>query len=136
MKNILKVDSKNKRLVMDRTFAKNAEIVGSKEYIILQDARRDYPSYNVDRRQIKRNPNKECYHGLTYSYMRKYIASHEKDPEPVLAELEEMIGISKCHSLCKRYPTIKKWFLDRYPAVAEFGMEHDEVPPVSFDEAA
>ena len=77
MKNVLKVDSVNKRLVMDRSFAKEAEIVGSEAYILLQNARRDYPTYTVVRRQIKRNAAKECYRGLTYEYMESYIASHD-----------------------------------------------------------
>lgn len=69
MKNVLKVDSVNKCLVMDRTFAKEAETVGSEAYMLLQNARRDYPTYTVVRRQIKRNSAKECYRGLTYEYM-------------------------------------------------------------------
>jgi diaminopimelate decarboxylase len=44
-----------------------------------------------------------------------------------LDELDEMIGISRAHSLGKRYPTIKAWFLERYPAYAEFGMTADEL---------
>ncbi len=56
------------------------------------------------------------YRGLTYNYMKAYIASHESEEnaEVVLAELEEMILISKCHSMGYRYPTIKAWFLEKY----------------------
>ena len=43
MKNYLKVDVAESRLVMDRTFAKNCAIAGSAEYNLLQSARRDYP---------------------------------------------------------------------------------------------
>lgn len=42
MKNYLKVDIANARLVMDRTFAKNCAIAGSAEYNLLQSARKDY----------------------------------------------------------------------------------------------
>lgn len=76
MKNYLKVDIANARLVMDRTFAKNCAIAGSAEYNLLQSARKDYPNFTVEQRTIKRNANKECYRGLTYEYMKKYIASH------------------------------------------------------------
>ncbi len=124
MKNYLKVDVMNSRLVMDRTFAKNCAIVGSMEYDRLQAARRDYPSFAVVQRTIKRNANKECYRGLSYDYMRMYIVKHEskESEEAVLAELEEMILISKCHSMGYRYPTIKAWFLAKYPEIAAFGM--------------
>lgn len=123
MTNYLRIDMANSRLVMDKAFAKNAAIAGSREYKILQDARRDYEGFTVVTRQIKRNPNKECYKGLTYSYMEDYILTHEKD-ETVNAVLEEFYEkrlISECHSKAFRYPVIKQWFLERYPEVKFFG---------------
>ena len=127
MKNVLKVDSVNKCLVMDRTFAKEAETVGSEAYMLLQNARRDYPTYTVVRRQIKRNSAKECYRGLTYEYMESYIASHDNAASR-RAEYSELRLLAECHSI--RYPTIKKWFLAAYPEVAQYGMMEStqEVP--------
>ena len=69
MTNYAKVDHTNRRIVMDRTFAKNAEIVGSTEYNQLQACRKDYPTYTVVRREIKKNPNQVRYSGLTYQYI-------------------------------------------------------------------
>ena len=77
-------------------------------------------------RKFKTNTKQEHYRGLTYDFMREYIKSHEADPKPVLHELEEQIGISKCHSRNKRYPSIKAWFLERYPEIARFGMPKQE----------
>ena len=124
MKNILKIDHPTKTITMDRAFAKNAENTRSEEYAHLQSVRRDYPTYTVVRRQIKSNPNKENYKGLTYAYMKRYIATHEEGEEQkaVLKEFEEKLLISECHSKCHRYPVIKKWFLEKYPEVAQFGM--------------
>ena len=66
MTNFLRVDAVNRQLVMDKAFAKNAKIVGSAEYNMLQRARSDYDGYSVVTRRIKRNPNKESYKGLSY----------------------------------------------------------------------
>ena len=60
MKNTLKINHAERTITMDRTFAKNAENTMSAEYSHLQSVRRDYPTYTVVRRQIKKNPNKEC----------------------------------------------------------------------------
>ena len=67
MKNTLKINHAERTITMDRTFSKNAENTMSAEYAHLQSVRRDYPTYTVVRRQIKKNPNKECYkaHKLT-----------------------------------------------------------------------
>ncbi len=125
MTNVLKLDHSNSNIVMDRTFAKKAEIVGSREYLLLQDCRRDYPFYTVIRRTINKKPDQEHYRGLTYEYMENYINSHENKEEN-LKTFSEMINISKCHSACKRYPVIKEWFLNSYPEIKMFGIPKDE----------
>lgn len=128
MKNILKIDHVHCTIIMDRTFAKNAENTMSAEYAHLQSVRRDYPNYVVARRQIKKNPNKECYKGLTYAYMEDYIIGHESGDarEKVLNEFAELRLIAQCHSKAHRYPVIKQWFLDKYPEIANFGMSAAE----------
>lgn len=94
-------------------------------YAQLQSVRRDYPTYSVTTRQIKKNPKKETYAGLTYEYMRNYIITHasEETREKEVSEFDELVLISKCQTKAKRYPTIKKWFLAKYPAIAKFGMD-------------
>lgn len=128
MTNYAKVDHTNRRIVMDRTFAKNAEIVGSTEYEKLQACRKDYPTYTVVRREIKKNPNQVRYGGLTYQYMEDYIMTHESREtlNAVLDEFNEMLLISRGYSKAFRYPTIKRWFLLKYPEFAEFGRKPAE----------
>ena len=129
MTNILRVDHENKTLVMDKTFEKNSSIFGSRESQMLEEARRAYPTYTVARRQIKKNTHQEHYNGLTYEYMRWYIKTHEEGEAltTIIKEFEELLLISKCHSKGKRYPTIKKWFLELYPEVKTFGMSEEQL---------
>ena len=122
------VDFVNETITMTRKFAEKATDPRTKEYEILQQTRRDYPYFTVRKHTIKKNPNKECYKGLTYEYMIDHIKTHEtaENAEKVLAEFKEMKHISECHSKAFRYPTIKKWFLDKYPSVATFGIDLEE----------
>lgn len=109
MKNTLKINHTNRTIIMDRTFAKYAENTMSEEYAHLQQVRRDYPTYTVLRRQIKRNSNKKTYNGLTYEYMEDYIMTHG-EPETIkknLHDFHEMRLISECHGKAFRYPVIK-----------------------------
>ena len=122
----IKVNYAKRKIVLSSAFAKKCFTPGSVEYTQLQAVRADYPDFALVTREFKTNTAQEHYRGLTYDFMREYIGSHEKDAKVVLAELEEMIGVSKAHSLHKRYPTIKAWFLERYPAIAEFGMTKSE----------
>ena len=125
MKNTLRIDFTNKAIVMDRSFAKNCENTMSEEYAHLQTVRRDYPDYKVMTRTIKRNPHKETYKGLTYEYMENYILNHGTEAEvaEALKEYRELRLISKCHGRGLRYPTIKRWFLERYPEIDSFTLE-------------
>ena len=91
MTNYIKIDHKNKKLVYDRAFAKNSSIVGSKEYKLLQEARRDYPDYKPEQKKIKRNADKATYSGLNYDYMREYILKYGTDKKAELEEFEDMI---------------------------------------------
>lgn len=128
MKNTLKIDFENSRIVMDRTFSKKVQNTNSEEYAHLQQVRKDYPTFKVEARQIKKNPNKETYKGLTYDYMRFYIFTHEPadNRKKVIEEFEELVLISQCHSQSKRYPVIKNWFLNKYPEIKEFGISNEE----------
>lgn len=122
----IRINNAERKIILSSAFEKKAFVYGTVEYAQLQAVRNDYPDFVLVTRKFKTNANQEHYRGLTYDYMREHIKSHEANPQPVLDELDEMIGISKCHSLNKRYPTIKAWFLERYPAVAEFGMPKSE----------
>ena len=124
MKNTLKINHTDRLIIMDRTFAKYAENTMSDEYAHLQQVRRDYPSYTVLRRQIKRNSDKKTYNGLTYEYMEDYIMTHGS-PETIkknLNDYHEMRLISECHGRAFRYPVIKSWFLEKYPEIMRFGV--------------
>lgn len=125
MKNTLKVDYTNRLIIMDRTFAKNASDTRSAEYQHLQRVKQDYPSFEVVRKQIRKNPGKESYKGLTYEFMRDYISSHEpkENVNDMLAAFDEMLLISRCHSI--RYPRIKEWFLKRYPHIEIYALDEE-----------
>lgn len=114
---------------MNTTFAKEMRNPLSDEYALLQKVKMENPGFRVQTRKINTNPKKDTYKGLTYKYMKKYIKLHEtkEEAEKVIAYLEDQILISKCHGQRLRYPTIKKWFLAKYPEVAQFGIESEAV---------
>ena len=133
MKNYLKVDDRNKLLIMDRAFDKNRRIVGSYEYDLLQRAKADNPLYSVVLRHIKVNPEKRVYKHLTYEYMREYILRHPNS-EARMKEFDEIMLRAKCHAIT--YPKVKNWFLTAYPEIDDFSPEeyHDEKKATNFEE--
>lgn len=122
-KSTLKVLHSENVIQMNRIFAKAAENTMSDEYAHLQKVRSQYPEYAVTTRTIKRNGSQEHYKGLTYDFMRWYIQKVEGENAPaVLKSFEDLIDISKCHSVSKRYPVIKARFLAAYPEIVDFNV--------------
>lgn len=119
------VDLEKRTIVMTKKFAVAASNPLSGEWKILQEVRSAYPEFEVKRHTIKKQPNKECYKGLTYDYMRNYIMTYDENAMEVLNELEHQIVISRCHSSNVRYSTIKKWFLNKYPEIKNFGTQRN-----------
>ena len=119
----IRIDRENNVVVMTRKFATKADDPRTEEFRLLQEVKAAYPNIKVKNHTIRKNPNKECYRGLTYDYMKEYIKVHEskENVESVIAELEDLIFTSKGHSKAYRYPTIKAWFLEKYSDFATFG---------------
>ena len=120
MMNDLRIDFTKNEIIMSRSFEKCASIAGSEEYRRLQLVRQDYPTFSEVRRSIKKAPTKETYAGLTFAYMENYIATHA-NAEQIKKVYDELRLIGACHKVS--YPTIKKWFLETYPEIVEFGID-------------
>jgi len=123
MTSAIRINHFDKEILISKSFQKAAMNPTSKEYAELMEIMSNHPTYKLAQRVIKKNTQKETYAGLTYEYMRDYIILHSAPEEETaaVAEFDEMIHISKCHSKAQRYPTIKKWFLEKYPEIDMFG---------------
>lgn len=121
MTSAIRLNHLTKEILISKSFAKAAMNPTSIEYLDLAEVMSKHTDYKVSQRHIKTNSNKECYHGLTYDYMRWYITVHVPVNKSLkyLDELEKKIDISRCHSI--RYPVIKNWFLNTFPEVKDFG---------------
>lgn len=130
MKPIIRVNHEERKIELNKEYFRRIQNPRSEEYETLQMVRKDYPRYEVCLYTIKRNPNKKTYKGLNYEYMETYILTHEpKEAKAVvLDEFYNMRHIAECHKASYGYAVIKKWFLAKYPEIAEFGMEKKEDP--------
>ena len=130
MKPIIRVNHEERKIELNKEYFRRIQNPRSEEYETLQMVRKDYPRYEVCLRKIEKNPNKKTYKGLNYEYMETYILTHEpkETKAVVLDEFYNMRHIAECHKASYGYAVIKKWFLAKYPEIAEFGMEKKEDP--------
>ncbi len=121
--NNLTINTQKKNIVMTKGFAKKASVFGTPEYKMLQDARKDYPTYSVT---TKKSTPRENYKGLTLDYMKTYIKAHpatvtiDGTEENVLSIFYKLAGLDSNGQKNPEgnkaaYGQIRKWFLDLYP---------------------
>lgn len=118
------INARSHSIEMTKKFAKAAAKFGSDEYNQLQEARKDYPNYKVVTVSRKTSTKKESYKGLTYSYMESYIKAHDDEEKSIMAKYMMLRGLSQeaqevLAEPCS-YMEIKEWFLNQFPAIAEF----------------
>lgn len=118
----IRVDVVKSTIYVSKSFRKACANIESDEYTLLQLVKEDNPTFKVEERTITKNANKESYRGLTYAYMEQYIALHDGAESKRMTEFRELKHISQCHSI--RFPKIRAWFLETYPDVKNFTVEH------------
>ena len=117
MKGTIRLNHFEKNIYISASFENAARKLTSEEYKLLRQVQTDHPDYRLVRREIKKNPNKESYCGLTYEYMDNYIATHDESGD-IKRIYDELRLRAECHSI--RYAHIKKWFLSVYPEINDF----------------
>lgn len=132
MKN-LTVCASSRSIEVSKSFNTRASQYGTDEYKALQEVRRDYPGFKVvvvaPRKSI--NSNKPSFKGLTYDYMEKYISKHDDEKNSTMNEYKTLRGMTEeaeeaCAETCS-YQEIKTWFLNKYPAIANFHEKREAI---------
>lgn len=114
MKTNIKIDYSANIILVTKGFLQQAEIFGTDEYKILKQIRKDYPSMMVVAKTVRSGNRKSDTKGLTYKYMRRFIAIMDAQNLPTFDkvmlhyELHEENNTSVYH-------LVKDWFLENYP---------------------
>lgn len=124
------VNRKMRTLEITKKFDKASSRYGSEEYKELQTAL----SQNVGFKVIVKtstSKKKETYKGLTYSYMETYIEAHDDENCSIMEEYNLLRGIGEeaeeAFADSFTYLEMKDWFLDKFPAIAEFHKKREEI---------
>ena len=124
----MKLNHLNKTIELTKTENNAASKVGSEAYKALREVRNENPTYTivVTKRTTNRKSN---YRGLNYQFMEKYIKAHDED-ETIMKEFNTLRGnndeLSEL-SMSASYVEIKKWFLAKYPAIAEYDQQVSKI---------
>lgn len=125
IKNPIRINRANAKIEVSKAFLKRADLYGTSESITLEKVRAAYPDFEVIGRSIAKSNTKRPYLRVSYAYMERYIANHEKAEER-MKEYQEMRFRSECHEV--PFSEVKKWFIACYPEIDDFTPEqfHEE----------
>lgn len=125
----MRINATKRTIEMTKKFAATASHYGTDEYKMLQEVRHDYPGYSVQ--IINRKSVQSTFKGLTYEYMEMYIEKHDNENGSIMKEYN-MLRAKDGDSIeigaeSESYMTIKAWFLDQFPAFAEYHEKRNEM---------
>lgn len=110
----VKFDSKT--IELTKRFSAAASRFGSDEYMMLQQVRKDYPTFKIAVKATRRKSNQ--FKGLTYDYMAEYI-SKKKNSAELMKDFETLT--KSCDDASENgkasYVEVKKWFLEQFPEI-------------------
>ena len=125
------INNKKRTIELTKSFEKKASIFGTDEYISLQEARRDYPTYKVVTIKSARGVKAHTFKGLTYDYMEMYIEKHDDEMKSKMAAYRNLRALDEDSEIafaesCS-YQEIREWFLNEFAEIAEFHKKREAI---------
>ena len=110
----LRINHKAQTIELTKAFAKDAERFGSKSYKELNEARHEFPTYDI---AILRQKAKDSHKGLNLDYMKKYIDTHDENGK--VKEIFDKCTTTKKNKLVLEdgiaFFDLRDWFFVQYP---------------------
>ena len=123
------LNSKTRTIEMTKAFEKAASVIGSEEYNLLQQARRDYPNYKVV--TVTRKEKETGASGLSFDFMELYIEQHDDEEQSIMAEFKALRATddeSKALGMKgESYLTIRAWFINTFPEVENAATKREQL---------
>ena len=114
----LSLNYKTNTIEMTSVFAKKAGIYGSKEYEMLLDARKSFPSFRVNILKPKKGQASRLK-DVSLETMFEYISGHDNENKEIMATFNELVTKDEDGKLLVEdglsFVEIGQWFLKQYP---------------------
>lgn len=122
MKNNIRFDFITNTLTVSKGFYDEACKYGTDENAELKRVMEDYPNMRVAVRSTRSGSRQQESKGLTYRYMRKFIAIMDRNNLSVF-EQTILYYETLCEESSQVYQSVKGWFLENYPRHREMIVE-------------
>lgn len=123
IKNPIRIQREDRTILVSKAFLKRADLFGTDEFKLLEEARSAYPDFKVVPRSIAKSDKVRPHLRLSYERMEKYISTHDHAKER-MREYEEIRFKAECQS--KTFSKVVEWFMACYSEIDDFTPEQFE----------
>lgn len=107
-----RINFEENTIVITKKFAKEASVLNSKAYKTISQMRRDFPTYQIVQKEIRKKKGKRSYANLTIEAMKEHISLLEGENSETMQQFNYLYAFYEAHK--GRYAKMKAWYLNRY----------------------
>lgn len=98
-----------KEIIITKKFGKAASQIGSPEFKIMQQLRKEFEGFSFAYKIIEKKENKKSYKGLSIDEMTRFLSNRTENEQEKFKKVLAVAANRK-----GKYAIVKKWFLDNY----------------------
>ena len=109
-------------ITITKKFGKAASQIGTPEFKIMKELRKEFAGYSIVYKTIEKKENKKSYKGLTIEEMIRFVSGMSVEEQEVFSKVIEVASNRQ-----GKYAIVKKWFLDNYKEAYDSEIEEMKI---------
>lgn len=118
-----RIDFATSTITITKKFAKEANVLNSQAYKTINQLRKDFPTFQIIQKEIRKKSGKRTYANLTIEAMKEHILLLEGKDSKAMRKFEYLFNFYAAHK--GRYAKMKAWYLEQYKNEYLTGEEED-----------
>lgn len=103
------INFETEEIIITKKFGKAASQIGTPEFKVMQQLRKEFEGFSFVYKTIERKENKKSYKGLSIDEMKRFLSNKTEEEKEMF---EKVLAVAANKQ--GKYAIVKKWFLDRY----------------------
>lgn len=103
------INFETEEIIITKKFGKAASQIGTAEFKVMQQLRKEFAGFSFVYKTIERKENKRSYKGLSIDEMQRFLSGKREEEQEMFKKVLAVAANKQ-----GKYAIVKKWFLDRY----------------------
>lgn len=116
------INFETEEIIITKKFGKAASQIGTPEFKIMKELRKEFAGYSIVYKTIEKKENKKSYKGLTIEQMTTFISGMSTEEQEMFKKVVEVASNRQ-----GKYAIVKKWFLDNYKEAYDSEIENMKI---------